>query len=481
MTDRGWADKPSQTTTKPVKRPEKQLASGRIFIDPLSPLVFRNGQTLGDAGQLGAIAVHPFPLPGTIAGAIRGAILSRLGISDQELGHGPRRQQFLQGINVTGPFLAKVPVGAPIGHASIFLPPPADCVFKNGGAQRLMPQLVAEGSGCDLPNELTPLFLPDDGSKSKPDKGPDWWSLDEYCDWMLDVKQDFSMEPRGAVLDVRTHVVLDENTKLATDGGLYATGGLDFGGTLGKESASNGLVAWISMLEKVHDSAGGGERRHEVFRPQEPFSISGLDNYFGKIGADGRGARFHASDEAGDLPSRMIVPDSRFEALHNELKRTNVGDVIRLALVTPAFFRYNGWFPDGLQASEPPELPKHKRTQGNLRGALPSLPDWEFTLVAAALNRWEPYAGAAMAGSAKSEVKLSGRGRYGKERKEGIPMDRMSKPLRRLVPAGATYWLKVEKKGAGTIADALLKSVCYEEYARDGFGIAMFGSAGDKG
>lgn len=461
------------------EHPDASCSSAAFFLDPLAPLLFRNGQTIGDAGALGATAIHTFPLPGTVAGAVRSAFLSRMGVDEKDLGHGPARQLLMQGILIVGPFPARLCASDEVDAAQILLPKPADCVYlkQNGSLEvnALVPRAIPDGMGCDIPNGLWPLFLTS-CDKSKPESGPAWWTLNEICAWMLGMPSIFGADShnRGPMVDVRTHVTIEDDLKVAADGQLYATGGLDFSGRLTGQSATHGLVTWVSatIKQSKNDGYSNNSNAGIIHRVRE------LDGWFSKIGADGRGVRFHALNWKADAVDALRQHEG-FGALYEELNKVKQGDVVRLALLTPAFFRHNGWYPDGLFGEEQVEqqgVHKHNRRAGVLRGQIPSLKGWDFRLIAAAVNRWQPYAGAMMTKKTDLMKRFSGRGRYGDQKGEA---PHFGKPLKRLVPAGSVYWLKVETKGEGSLADAMMKSVCREEYGRDGFGIAMFGLAPD--
>jgi CRISPR-associated protein Cmr3 len=106
-------------------------------------------------------------------------------------------------------------------------------------------------------------------------------------------------------------------------------------------------------------------------------------------------------------------------------------------LATPAIFK-NGWLPGWLG--------------DDLTGSPPGLPAVRIKLTAAAVDRWQPYSGWAMA------------------RKHG------QRAIRRLVPAGAVYWFELIAGWGEDIADLWLQPISDDPADRnDGFGMVLPG------
>jgi CRISPR-associated protein Cmr3 len=112
---------------------------------------------------------------------------------------------------------------------------------------------------------------------------------------------------------------------------------------------------------------------------------------------------------------------------------------LTLTLLTPALFAV-GYRPGWLQPG----------SDGVLSGAPPGLPVLTLRLRAAAVGRWQPHSGWDLA----AQVPRAGR---------------------KLVPAGAVYWLEVEGEPSLEDLNALwLASLCdHPQDRRDGFGLAL--------
>jgi CRISPR-associated protein Cmr3 len=154
----------------------------------------------------------------------------------------------------------------------------------------------------------------------------------------------------------------------------------------------------------------------------------------GRVGADGRTASLEICTS-----DALRIPDD----LRADLLALGKGSLVRLTLATPAIFA-NGWYPGWLE--------KITDTNGTLhyRGKLPGS-DLVLELVAAALERWQPYSGWSM--------------EHGKMR-----------AVRRMVPAGAVYWFRIVEETGEALAGMWMRPICDDEQdCRDGLGLALPG------
>ncbi|MGH8549783.1 MAG: type III-B CRISPR module-associated Cmr3 family protein [Methylococcales bacterium] len=145
-----------------------------------------------------------------------------------------------------------------------------------------------------------------------------------------------------------------------------------------------------------------------------------LNDSIGRVGADGRMARYL------DITDWPACP----EHLLGLLVPVVPGDLVRGLLATPAVFE-EGWRPGWLNWNDGDKA---------WCGTPESLPGWEFKLIAAAIDCYQPYSGWAM--------RDSKRGKRG------------ARAIRRMVPAGSVFWFQVVRKGTESLSRAWMKSAC---------------------
>ena len=404
-----------------------------VFVRPDSSLIFRTGRPFGAAGEVSGEDVYGFPMPGTLAGALRAAWVDATGedpLSDWA------DQRLLQ---LRGPLRCVVKNQ----QATVYVAAPGDAQVTAPGLARgrRAAQLLRAapewmpGCGSDLPYGLLPTCAPDDAGLGEPtEPASGHWTLHQAALWLSDqapFSQAAGKHPHfqrdDLHLDRRVHAVNDAASLRSPDQGLHTSAGIEFLARAGAED--QGLLMLVDG--------------------RAPESCSILAGRRGRVGADGRTALYvpMASASINDL----ACPP----ALLQSIGRAQVGTVLRLWLVTPACYLRNGWYPDGLRP-----VPHESGPGEVLRGALVGLPGWTFELVAAVVPRFITHAGAAM------------------RRPDGQPgFERRA--LRRLAPAGSIYWLKVIAKAADAVAlhTRWLQPTCYAEYGRDGHGLALIGMA----
>lgn len=398
---------------------------------PDSPLVFRSGRPFGAADAGGGGESLAFPLPATTAGALRAAWCDAAGHR-----HHDQHDHVLHAIHVRGPLRCTVLAA---GVVEPWLAAPADAVQTTPTTRRERLSLVrlelekdvepgaeAEATaGCDLPYGLRPLRLPEAVETGPAREG---WALPELQAWLhrpSKSRQSITRTAGGALpTDLRTHVAIDSQGQRATDQGLFASEGLDFTLPAAQAESVQGLLLYVDAPADTENRLGALAGRH------------------GRLGADGHTAAYvHLEDHS---------PPACPATLAMQLDAVVPGDLLRLYLATPACYLRNGCYPDGLR---PEGIPQR------LRGTLPGLAGWRFEVVAAAVGRFVAQAGYAMRSSGAAGT--------------------AGKPLRRLVPAGSVYWLRVleREENATPLSQRWWQSTCYVEFARDGHGLGLWGLA----
>jgi CRISPR-associated protein Cmr3 len=417
------------------------MQSTPYFIRPHSPLVFRSGRPFGDASADASASSdsYDFPLPSSIAGALRAAWVDA---SDHAV---TKQDQTLLGLEVHGGLRA-VRTGEHQGtRVNLFAPQPADAMYQRrlvAGWKlgSLSPALAAKTSGVGLAHGLLPVMST---SREKPLPGPADWSMGSLTRWMagdlVDLPHQESLD--AVPYDRRSHVVISQQSQTAIDGGLFQSDGLDFspGTAQAMANGDHGILAWLqTKAADLKTNAAAGR--------------------LARIGADGRAATLDQV-HAASVQDTVCPPE-----LARKLNALKVGGRFRLLLLTPACYLRNGWYPDGLHPSESGDaaLPiegclTHLNTENSVGKTKDTVEGrWQFRLCAAAFGRWQPLAGSST-------------------RDDMGAMVFTRRPLRRLVPAGAVYWLEIVQKSNRPLADLWMQSTCRTEFARDGFGLAIPG------
>lgn len=289
----------------------------------VDPLLFRDGRPFTE--ELGAQAAVslPAPFPGVVAGAVRTMIGTRLGWNWTD---GDVRQA--KRISVAGPVICLG--GKPLVHA------PADAVIYDagtgdGGRRRmaLRPSPLFEGEGCNLPEGMDPVAVPED---VKPASGHDFWEWDDITQWLMRddarqselLPQDFPRIPKPSI-EERTHVKIGDRGA-AAEGMLFTT-------------------ASVAPMERRRDG-----------RWQDPLPWSYRVRVDESGIADGvslAGPVFLGGERRAGV---SVVKDaSSWPACPRELSAKLRGARrIRMVLVTPAIFS-GGWKP-GWAGGSPPGL-----------------------------------------------------------------------------------------------------------------------------
>ncbi len=315
-----------------------------LQIVPRDPLVFRDGRPFS-AFPGAKVRGFPFPLPQTLAGAVRGRVGEARGYKPGEARWGALKKE----VPVHGPLLFDRENG------EVLLPAPLDAVLMKKEEQgnprlfRLKPEAPPNGIFWNMPEGLAPLM--GDLSEGKPESMPSFWRWKHYARWLLEgigSEEEFSPHKLGVPSlprEYRTHVKIKPETLTAEESMLFETEGLVFlsnPSEKGEKELSTvrelGLLARVEAENLPLDALTG-------FRP---------------LGGERRLAAWVWGDEEIPIPE----PPERLFPTIQKTKRA------RLILVTPAYFE-----------SDPPYLPPTEP------GRVFTLAGMPVKLVAAAVGR----------------------------------------------------------------------------------------------
>lgn len=425
--------------------------SQAFFLRPSSALVFRSGRPFGAGESGGQDAGHEFPLPGTVAGALRAAWYD---LDGRPVASADLRNDSMH-LGVRGPIRCT----RRHDKLTLWLQRPGDlAAVRRDGTQeiiRLQPD-AAGAHACDLPFGLHPLVSPHEpGQLEDADRLPAWCELNWLLQWMsrgVDRNPPKLQDTHRRVrlpADRRTHAKLDADTlRVDEDGGLHQSSGLEFLTAASEATTEQGLLVWA-----------------ETARPATQTTLSRLHLRHARLGADGRTCVFLSEPQWDSGPAAAL---SGHGDLAKEIDAVVPGQHVRLLLLTPACYLRNGWYPDGLKPVTRADVAGEPQVR--IEGSLVGLADWKFRLVAAAVGRG--IAHSTVATSALPNTRHRARQRGG----TGAWQDRIS-ALHRLVPAGSVYWLEVLQMGAEPLSKRQWQPTCRFEFARDGHGLGLFGIA----
>ncbi|SBS35746.1 CRISPR-associated protein (Cas_Cmr3) [Marinomonas spartinae] len=316
-----------------------------FVLNPLDPLIIRSSRPFEAISDAEAAK---FPPPSTIAGALRNLHGRTIGIDFNDSNKKEQIEALLD-VPVTGPLAVKIPVDQSadkLEQKHILVPKPADAqYFVVDGKSTLIglqPEKLNDDEGCDLPNDLRPLFLSQD-INGKPVSGPKWWSLTDLLDWRTGKSVDFGMIKNNGWTptkpDIRTHVERDNKTRNSVDGQIFQT---------------TGLTMWQQPDQPQN------------FPNERVAILAGIKGVVSLQAMNLGGERRLAEVEACSLcPKR---PDNLVQEV------IKAGGLI-LTFLTPTIFA-NGWRPAWLDEGTPPGCEYLK-----------------LKLRAAAVDRWQPQSG----------------------------------------------------------------------------------------
>jgi CRISPR-associated protein Cmr3 len=357
-----------------------------------------------------------WPLPGIVSGSLRSAIGKAAGRQ-----FSTETALALLETEIAGVF--------PVAEGCLYLPAPEDAVVHpNRSTLRASPKAAVTGD-CDWPvTALRPVGLttaqaPED---FKPAPAPAWWPVDRLATWLslTGIDESFTFDRRflhSPIEEVRTHVAIDPARGAAEEGNLFTTAALALRalprhGSLSEQNGS-GAFASISLSVRVR-ACDWCERTVEHLDALHP------------LGGERRIAHWKATAEAC---AGWACPTEIRSALAEHTK-------IRMTLASPAIFG-EGWKPAWL-GTDLIGAPPGSRTR--------------LRLVGASIKRWQVVSGWSLANL------------------PGQP--RGPKPIKRIVPAGGTYFFETVDGGAKDLANLWLEPVSDEpQDRRDGFGLAVWG------
>lgn len=390
------------------------------LITPKAPLLFRDGKPFGATEEMAIAETIPFPLPSTIAGAIRTAWAES---QDSRYDYANNAEKLIKK-RVLGPLLTRTKTNTENPISEVLYPAPADSLCLNeekskGKIRKIIVRLYPDNinekdAGTDLPDKLLPVFL-DSESKAKPAKdAPKYWTQDAIISWLKDETQAIDAKQQIAALPIetRTHVGINYQTKSNLKSHLFHTSGLDFSQAqkprqlqtsskkeqLGWQEYEYGLLSWFQ------------EEIPETYRT---------------IGGESR---------LGHIQQQNLWP-----SCPPELSKAYINSQsFRLILATPAIFN-NGYLPAWLD--------------NELKGKLGNM---QVQLRAVSIARWQAGTSWDMADS---------------KSKKGKGM----RTIKRLAPAGSVYWFDILNEGQGAeLTEHWLTSIS-DEREKDGYGLILPG------
>ena len=378
-----------------------------LIIEPHAPLVFRDGRSFSPTSG-NRMTVKKWVPSSTLAGALRTLVGKANG------GFDDKNIEKLKKIEITAPL--------PYCNDTLFYPTPADIVWQTFEDSShisfpILPECIDKNEGCNLPLGLIPAMICNNSDDFKPSKNvPAWWSKNAICKWLADQKDFFDeIEPdtdfmKPLQLEDRVHVKISPQSGTAEESMLFTTSGACF--------TNNGMSVKIAVQCKTVDDAFLS-------------SFTGKSGYL-PLGGERRLAHWQHTDKLNDM---YKCPEDLIKALDN----VKAGDLVRMYLVTPAYFEGGwrpGWIDDKLVGSPP-------ASNGRIT----------LELVSVACGRCEYASG------------------WSYESYSFGP-----KASRRLVPAGSVYFFRLKEGDPEVLKDLWMKPISDDEGScRDGLGTALWG------
>lgn len=345
------ADPPSPGgDTGPAGAMPPEESAAVVLIRPRDPLVLRDARPF--SAEPGARAVSlPFPMPRTVAGAVR----THLGTSAGFDWTRPESAAAARAVVCHGPLL--VGQREPGSPWTAYVPAPRDVVFhrdyphaRDLRAMALRPQSLHKDEGCDFPEpppgndsgyaramanaDLRPL-VPDQDVKPE-SRVPAWWGLEDAFQWLAApdageakdrLRTMYTSGERESMRgiaapppDIRIHVSIDPDMQTNLEGALFTTESRAFRDAPDGEHGHPALGLLCTVSSKI--TLGPGL----AFLP---------------LGGERRLAGIAANDPLALWPEVCWPTDDEFAATTG----------LRLLLVTPALFAHGwlpGWMADGV-------------------------------------------------------------------------------------------------------------------------------------
>jgi CRISPR-associated protein Cmr3 len=250
------------------------------IIEPHDPLIVRDGRPFSAIPGAQAVSLS-FPFPSTTTGGVR----TRAGLKEDIFDIA--MIQKVKEIQVRGPLLAELPNddSSPIKW---LIPAPGDALIfepgiqkENSVLQRLVPLSHVESAVTDFDEKhLLLVGLPEPDFRKPSKEVPRYWHWDEFEQWLLDPtelqKQDnlpARLGHNGPSREHRMHVSMELDQRVAKEGALFGTSGLEFTFTeKQKLGEARQLALAVEVAEKeapnLKDGIAslGGERRMVSWR-----------------------------------------------------------------------------------------------------------------------------------------------------------------------------------------------------------------------
>jgi CRISPR-associated protein Cmr3 len=406
------------------------------IIEPHDSFIARDGRPFGLIAGVRAASL-PFPFPSTTTGGVR----TRAGL-DAEGVFDAGKISDVKNLNVHGALLVEIDDHGNV--AQWFAHAPADALLfdtddsdkDKAKVCRLIPGELPDGAVTNLPDGLMSLYL-QSKDKSKPHGyAPRFWNWAAFEEWLIDPKDfeigslyDFGIS--GLPQDERSHVGIERDSQTNEQGSLFQTRGLEF--TRQKQKLSDGST----KLDKA--------ARLALAVSTDAMNI---ESGIASLGGERRLVTWRDFQGTKDILNSSCPKDI--------LERIVEDKACRVVLLTPAYFA-QGWKPKWMTDDK-------AGVQGDLT----------VRLKAAAIARAQVVSG--------WDFEFVGKNEAGKV-VQGRP-----KPTRRLVAAGAVFFLKfngneesLEERIKDWIKATWMRCISDDDVRhgttprKDGFGLAVLG------
>lgn len=214
------------------------------IIEPHDPLLVRDGRPFSATPSVQAESL-PFPFPSTTTGGVR----TRAGLNTNGAFVADKKTiDAVKEIKVRGPLLVQLPTEAS-KQLNWLLPAPADVLILEPESakekhvlQQLVP-LIFEGAMTDFDDkkkvkntEGLQLVGPEKRNPRKPSKeAPHYWYWYMFEQWLINPaslqNQNITLSElghNGPQREHRTHVSMEQDQRVAKEGALFGTSGLEF-------------------------------------------------------------------------------------------------------------------------------------------------------------------------------------------------------------------------------------------------------------
>jgi CRISPR-associated protein Cmr3 len=276
------------------------MADGTWLVEPIEPLVFGDGRSIGTTTIAGTRVLPP---PSQLAGTVRSQVWSSVASDDAS------RQQAVLRLDVVGPVGARLDEDGSI--VDWWLPAPQDARLMEGGEfSRLVPLALPEGCAWG------PLEAPAVGSptvdRRKPVQASRFWSWRHGLrPWLVGNAPEPGWDALAPALDLRTHVAMGPNDTALEEDALFGVTGMAF--------------APVRRKLGVHPWGGPEHERARlglVLRTSAPLP----DEVVHPLGGEQRLARWRrlSSDPWPAIPAEVVASAEQGH--------------VRIYLATPAWF-----------------------------------------------------------------------------------------------------------------------------------------------